>query len=123
MRATLIWRALQVLWLSVGLVMLGIVLWGYTGGPITSREPTLALIGVLLILSFPSGFLGVLGAGFLSDVSSNTSIHVLFDNAYLEALVMWAFITAMGWLQWFVILPLVFRRVRAWLDEASHKAA
>lgn len=123
MRATLIWKVLQVLWLSVGLVMLGSVLWGYTNAPIASREPTLALISVLLILSFPSGILGVLGAGFLSDVSSDTSINVLFDNVYLEALVMWAFITAMGWLQWFVLLPLVFRRVKEWMDGTSNKAA
>ena len=123
MRAMLIWRSLQVLWLSAGLAMLGIVLWGYTSGPITSREPTLALLGVLLMLSFPSGFLGALGAGFLSDASRGTSIHVLFDNAYLEVLVMWVCITATGWLQWFVVLPLIFRRIRSWLDEASQKAA
>ena len=99
------------------------VLGGYAIGPSTSRESSLALLAVLVILSFPAGLLGAFAVGFISDITHGTAMAVLFDNAYLEAIITWGVITTVGWIQWFVLLPWLVRRIKAYASNSAHPAA
>src|SRR5260221_14514078 len=114
---------IRVLWLGAGFAMLLFVLAGYWLGHWSNREPNLSLLGFLVALSFPIGLLGVFLVGLLADFLSTTPFQILFANRYLEAVTVWVCLTALGWLQWFVVLPWFFRLVRKRFAIGSGRAA
>ena len=62
---------------------------------------------LMLTLSFPIGFLGVLLLVGLSQIFSLGEA-----GPYTSNLMAWFLLVAFGYIQWFILLPYIIKRVR-----------
>jgi len=115
-------RWIQVVWLGAMVAALVIVVIGYWPVPST-REPSIAFLGFLLVMSFPLGYIGFFVLGLLADVLALTPLRVVFENRFAEVIVVWVGLTAMGWFQWFVLVPWLVRALRRRLLARAQRAA
>ena len=105
-------RIVAMAWLLVSFVLLTVTLLRPEIG--VDDRSALSTLVPLYFLSLPLGHLGVLAAGWLkvqAHVSQGAAPGVL-----LEGLVLWTFLTVLGYLQWFVLLPWLARKARQATD-------
>jgi hypothetical protein len=105
-------RVVATIWLLAAIVMLVYTLLR----PETQADDRAALTGLvpLYFLSLPLGHAGVMALSRLKVELYTGSGAVL--GLYAEALILWAALAALGWLQWFVLLPWIARRCRRVTD-------
>ena len=101
-------RAVATAWLLAGVVMLAFTLLR----PEMQADDRAALSSLvpLYFLSFPLGHVAVAALSVLKVELYAGSGYVLGLPA--ETVILWAALTALGWLQWFVLLPWLARLLR-----------
>jgi hypothetical protein len=99
------WQSwLKLIWLAAAVVTLVIALAAFT--PTPDSEVTGTLIFCMFILSFPAGWAAYAGVTLLADQFGPIyHSRVLLTEAWL------LFVIA-GYVQWFVVLPFLFRCFR-----------
>jgi len=97
---------LKFTWLFASLCVLLITL--YLFDPVSAKDADLILAYGMLALAFPSS---VIIAGAIASLANVTS---LVDAYYGRAVIVliWIVFVAGGYLQWFIALPWIFRRLR-----------
>lgn len=70
-------------------------------------------------MSFPLGHLGVLGVSKLAVALYVDSRFVL--SIFAEGLILWASLVVLGYVQWFVFLPWVARKIRQLVEFLSRR--
>lgn len=97
-------RALAVLWLlcAAGLLVFAYVQQGIHDMPV-------ALTWLLILLAFPIGFVAAPAVGIAwSSLAANAG---LVYHPFWHSLPLWVAIVSLGYLQWFVVVPKLFRRL------------
>lgn len=79
----------------------------------------LASLVPLYFFCFPLGHAAVAALSSLKVELYAGSGYVL--GLHAEALILWAALTALGWVQWFVLLPWLARRCRQLTDFLSRR--
>jgi hypothetical protein len=116
-RARTILRAVAAAWLLAAFVILAVML---LRPELQADERTgLSSLLPLYFLSFPLGHLAVMALSRLKIELYTGSGVALGMQA--EGLLLWAALTALGALQWFVLLPWVARRCRRLVDFLSRR--
>lgn len=104
------WRLIRGGWITAVLLVLVLTLRGFDGGRNPDAEEFLAWS--MLVLGFPSAILYsavfALAAALLAARFSTT-----IPTSYGSILVSWVVLTALGYAQWFILLPKLVRKVRA----------
>ena len=110
-------RIAAVAWLLAAVVLIAVTLLR----PETQANERAALSGLvaLYFLSFPLGHLGLLAVGKLKLELYVTSHFV--PGIVFEGLMLWGALTALGYLQWFVLLPWVSRKCRLLAEFLSRR--
>ena len=114
---------IQILWLGASAAALIFVVAAYWGDAHATRESSSMFIGILLALSFPLGYLGLFLLGLLVDVLALLSLQGLLAGRFSEIILLWVGLTAVGWFQWFVLLPWLYRALRKRLAARRQRAA
>jgi hypothetical protein len=101
-------------WLLLCVVTLVITLLASspTGG---RNDIGLFFIGCMIVLTFPSG-LGIIGlAALLIEVQSRTGVMTIgvIGSNYFGFIFLWTLLVSIGYLQWFVLLPWLWRKWKA----------
>lgn len=74
------------------------------------RDMPVAFTWLMIFLTFP---VGLLGAPFVGVIWSSLSKAIgLGYHPFIDLLQMWLALVAVGYAQWFVVLPAVVRRLR-----------
>lgn len=71
------------------------------------KDAEIIFIYLILTLSFPIGFLGVI---FLIGLSQIFSLEEL--GPYISTLITWLLFMVLGYIQWFMLLPYIVKRIR-----------
>jgi hypothetical protein len=95
-------------WLLIAVVLLVVTL--LRPGMQADERSALSSLVPLYFMSFPLGHAGVAALSWLKVELYTESAYTLAIEA--EALLLWTALTALGLLQWFVLLPWVARRSR-----------
>jgi hypothetical protein len=94
----------------VSVAILVVTLRGFDGRPNSDIEEVLAW--TMLPLGFPSSL--VFPAAFAGAAVLRESLgHGPVAVSYLSLIVSWALLFALGFLQWFVLVPALVRRLRS----------
>jgi hypothetical protein len=124
---TILYWTLFGLWIVGALALLTIGLVTYTSvtagntPAMLSEQRLIAHLGMVL-LGFPANFFV---PGYLSDIFKPFGLE-LFSVSHPTALPFtrdWAIMTLLGWLQWFVALPLIYRLVKRMMGRKIESAA
>ena len=116
-------RWIEFMWLGAMVAALVAVVTGYWSNVPSTREPSVAFLSFLLAMSFPLGYLGFFLLGLLADLLAVLSLQGVFANRFSEVIVLWVGLTAVGWLQWFVLVPWLVRALRKRLRARGQRAA
>lgn len=100
----------KVAWTVLCVIVLMATLYFFDGKP-NSDADTLLAYG-MLVLSFPMGLLVVLLLGAVGHLAYMVFGYVA-TVSYLSIIFSWSVMFAAGYLQWFVLLPSLLRRLRA----------
>lgn len=107
-------RVLMLLW-TLGAVMALIAsLIIYDGKP--NSDADLVLGYAMLALSFPLGFVISVAANLLGQIAYATAGYVFTTN-YVSIIVTWFIFFIAGYVQWFVLLPWLWRKWKAKCDS------
>ena len=111
-------RIIAVAWMLVAVVLLVVMLLR----PEAQANELAALSSLvpLYFLGLPLGHLGFLALGKLKLELYVTSHYEL--SIVAEGLALWAALTVLGYLQWFVLLPWVSRKCRQLADFLSKRS-
>jgi hypothetical protein len=105
-----IYTFLRTGWLMLAGLVLVVVIGGYDGTPNSDVE--LFLIGSMMVLSFPSAWL--VGAVFsLTYMLLGSCCDIVIKTSYLVLILEWLALFAVGYWQWFVLIPWAVRKWRA----------
>ncbi len=110
-------RVVATVWLLVSAVLLVVTLLRPEIG--LNERAALSSLMPLYFLSLPLGHLGLLALGKLKLELYVTSHFV--PSIFSEGLLLWAALTVLGYLQWFVLLPWVSRKCRLLADFLSKR--
>lgn len=106
-------RVLLFAWLLLCVATLAVTL--LAASPADGRNDIgLFFLGCMLVLTFPSG-LGVVGVvALLVEAQSRTGFMTIdfIDSNYLGFVLIWMCLVGIGYLQWFVLLPSLWRKLR-----------
>lgn len=105
-------RIVATVWLLASVVMLLVTLLRPEAG--LNDRAALAGLVPLYFMSLPLGHLGLLALGSLKLELYVTSHFV--PGIVSEGLMLWAALTVLGYLQWFVLLPWLARKSRQLAD-------
>ncbi len=104
-------RVIAVLWLLAAIVMLVVTLLRPEIGP--NERSALSSLVPLYFLSLPAGHLGVTALNELKVKRYVESRYVA--SVFSDGLALWAALTLLGYVQWFVLLPWLARRLADFL--------
>lgn len=98
-------KIIKALWIGVAVFVLFVTLYGFDGKPYS--DIWILSTWLMLILSFPAGLVVslahmVLGAGF----------SITVEASYLSLTLEWAVYFALGYLQWFKLIPYLIAKLR-----------
>ncbi len=110
-------RIVATVWLLAAVVMLLVTLSRPEIG--LNERAALSSLVPLYFLSFPLGHLGLLALGKLKLELYVSSQFV--PSLFAEGLMLWAALTVLGYLQWFVLLPWLSRQCRSLADVLSKR--
>jgi len=98
-------KIIKALWIGAAVIVLSTTLYGFDGKPNSDIE---VLLGwCMLALSFPGGLLVPLVSVALYD-----GLSITIKTSYLEIVFVWIGFFALGYLQWFKLLPYLFEKWR-----------
>lgn len=103
----MIHRALKWLWVLGSLLALVVSLAAYDGKP--NSDADLLLGYAMLTLSFPLGLVLAAALSLLGQIAYATTGYV-FTTSYASIAVTWLVFFVAGYLQWFVLLPWLWRK-------------
>ena len=98
-------RALAAAWAAA---CLGVLAFGWAKQHLQSMPEAVVLM--MGFLSFPVSFAVAPAVGALQDLAKS-ALHIDYDR-FMDILPIWAALSLAGYLQWFVLLPWLFRRGR-----------
>ena len=104
-------------WLLIAVVLLVVTL--LRPGIQVDERAALATLVPLYFMSFPLGHVGVMALSRLKLELYAGSAYVL--GIHEEGLLLWLALTALGLLQWFVLLPWLARKSRQLADFLSRR--
>jgi hypothetical protein len=114
MKRTL-WLTVKWGWIVLSVLLLLITLALFDGSPKSDVE---ILLGYgLLVLTFPIGLLLSIAEGFVGRAVFNL-LGLTATTTYMSLVTTWLVYTVAGYVQWFVLLPWVIRRLRA---KSAHR--
>src|SRR6186997_3233778 len=105
-----VWRIVKWAWIALALLLLLFTTVLFDGTPNSDAEIVLGY--GLLVLTFPSGFLLSIAEGFVGRAAFNL-MGLVATTSYLSLGATWLMYTVLGYLQWFVFVPWVIRKLRA----------
>ena len=70
-----------------------------------------AFAGLMIYLSFPIGILGVIVGGV--STSALSGFFNLTYRPFWDVVPIWIAATALGYIQWFIAVPLIWKKLRA----------
>jgi len=103
-------RTLKLAWLVIWSVALVATLWGTAYE--SQRDLDLVLTWFMIAFSFPSSLLGIFIAGGISYVWHEV-FHLVAYAKSAGIIIPWFIFFSLGWLQWFVVTPWIFRKIQA----------
>jgi hypothetical protein len=106
----MICRALKWLWVLGALLALLASLIAYDGKP--NSDADLLLGYAMLTLSFPFGLIAAAAFSLLGQIAYATNGYV-FTTSYVSIAVTWLVFFGVGYFQWFVLLPWLWRKWKA----------
>jgi hypothetical protein len=108
---------LQIVFVFVCLLVLGVVLVANWSTPMDNCEPNIGLGWLMSALTFP------FGPATISFLGNHTQFLLsMCANRMLYALEAWVLMFAMGWLQWFVVIGWSISRVSRWYRARQFSA-
>ncbi|MFC5769079.1 hypothetical protein [Thauera sinica] len=107
MREKIISNPLKALWLSC---CLGVLLVTFMRQD--DKDIGIIFVYVMSILAFPSGIIVVMVVAWAAAMLASNSVSSSPDPFIQEiaGIVIWAFITVAGYIQWFVLVPWVWKK-------------
>jgi hypothetical protein len=99
-------KPLKLIWLAASIGVLLITL--YLFDPSTARDADLIMTYAMLALAFPSS---VIVAGAIALLANATPLVDAYYGRF-AILVIWMLFVAIGYVQWFIALPWVLRKLR-----------
>jgi len=114
MRLVMNWRNyVKGIWLLACVAVLAwqFVACGQQSNPTLRGECSLLAGGIMVVLSLPSGLLWLWLVGGAGYVLAQFGIEI--GAAYSMAVVVWLGFVVVGYLQWFMLLPWIIRKVRS----------
>lgn len=110
-------KALRIAYFGVGLLVLGVVLGSFA--KYQQKDIGIVLGYCMVILSFPSGFVLLAFLGFvLMPISDALGLTLSFGYTYI--IVYWIAFLLVGYLQWFHLVPVIWRLIRRKSYVAPH---
>ena len=99
-------RRLAVLWLLASVIVLAVML--LRPGIYENERSALTVLVPMYFFALPLGHLGVLA---LNKLKLNLVLELDFvPGIFAEGLALWAALTVLGYVQWFVLLPWLSRK-------------
>jgi len=105
-----LWRIVKWAWILLAVLLLLFTMMLFDGSPKSDAEIVLGY--GLLVLTFPSGLLLSIAEGFVGRAAFNF-MGLVATTSYLSLGATWLMYTVLGYLQWFVFVPWVIRKIRA----------
>ena len=96
-------KLIRALWIGATILVLAITLYAFDGKP--NSDIGVFFAWCMLILSFPSGLLVPLVHVALFD-----GLSIPVETSYLSLVLDWIGFFALGYMQWFVLLPWLSRK-------------
>lgn len=97
--------SIKFIWVVIALLVLSISLYAYDGK--SYSDIWIFLTWSMLILSFPAGLLVSMTHFLLGQFFSLTVM-----TSYVSLTLEWAVYFSLGYLQWFILLPYLFKKIR-----------
>ena len=97
-------KIFKVIWSILAIASLFVTLYGFDGK--SNSDIGLVSVWTGLLLSFPFGLLVSLAHVFIYEIFS-----VTIKVSYISLMIDWVFFAVLGYVQWFVFLPWIYRRV------------
>ena len=97
-------KVIKVLWLIAAFAVLFVTLYAFDGKP--NSDVWVFLIWMMLILSFPASL-----AVSLAHMLIGTCFSVTIETSYVSLALEWSAYFALGYIQWFVFLPYLIRKI------------
>ena len=99
-------KIFKVFWVILAIASLFVTLYGFDGKPNSDIGIVSAWTG--LLLSFPFGLLVSLAHVFITEIFS-----VTINVSYISLMIDWVSFAVLGYAQWFVFLPWIYRKWKA----------
>lgn len=113
-KAAPLWIAVKVIWIALALLLLAVTLSLFDGSPKSDVE---ILLGYgLLVLTFPVGLLLAVVEGFVGRAVFSLA-GIAATTSFAGLIFTWATYCIAGYLQWFVFLPWLVRKL--WRREGA----
>jgi len=116
MDRTTLWRLMIGLWLALSLFPLGLAAGFFHDLPVADRGPgnalELVLIYYMLVLCFPFGWIGWAVVALVQWIANTKTGHPI-ETSYSWLIVEWLIFAALGYVQWFVLAPWLWRKWKA----------
>lgn len=103
----------KVAWIGVAVVALLVTLYGFDGK--TNSDIWIVLTWSMLVLSFPASLIVS-----LAHMALGAGLSLTIKTSFLSLAVEWATYFVLGYLQWFVLLPWLWR---TWKGRRARSAA
>lgn len=102
-------RLLKIAWLALSCLILIITLSFFDNQ--TNSDIEGFLIYSMLLLTFPSGLIVqcFIFVGWYIFINLLNSYEISFCVSYLYLIIVWLFLFTIGYIQWFYLLPLIYR--------------
>lgn len=102
----------KVSWIGIAVVALLVALYGFDGN--TNSDIWIVLTWSMLVLAFPGSLIVS-----LAHMALGAGLAITIGTSYLSLGIEWAAYFALGYLQWFVLVPRLWRKWKAWRSGAT----
>jgi len=103
-------RLVLIAWIVLCAVVLGMTEYVLWQSP-QAHDVSLFFLGAMIVLTFPSGLLLLALVALLTLTDFTRGVLDWLSSALIGHLVIWAAMVALGYLQWFVWIPRLAKRV------------
>jgi hypothetical protein len=114
-----LWPTIKVTWFALCATVLAITT--FEPSAPDNRDNGIALVLLMLGLSFPSGYLVSIAYFALAMLSRKKEFPPV-SNVYLGFFLTWLGFVIAGYIQWFVVLPAVVHKIRHRFGRSSMKS-
>ena len=99
-------NVVRALWIAASLFVLVVTIYFYDGKPLS--DIWIFLTWLMLILSFPAGLVVS-----VAHYALGSTFSITVETSYLSLALEWLVYFVLGYLQWFVLLPWLWRKWKA----------